>query len=93
MPIFGPWHSPYSNYLCREPDIAAVGTIFNVLSYDPVLDRDSNLSPSRRRSDALCVEPWSRVQFWHILETNPVKSFVFMSIWVFVDYMALIKSG
>ena len=28
---------PYSYYLCRAPDIAAVGTIFNVFSYDAVL--------------------------------------------------------
>ena len=42
-------------------DIAAVGTIFNVFSYDALSDRDSNLSPSRRRANALRVEPRSRV--------------------------------
>ena len=45
---FGPRHSPYSNYICRAIDIAAVGTIlFNVFRYDAVTDRDSNLPPSR----------------------------------------------
>ena len=29
MAVYGSRHSPYSNYLCRAPDIAAVGTIFN----------------------------------------------------------------
>jgi hypothetical protein len=57
--FFGPRHSPYSNYLCRAPDIAEVGTIFNVFSYDAVSVRDSNLSPSRRQADALSVEPRS----------------------------------
>ena len=52
---------PYSNYLCRAHDIAAVGTILNVFSYDAVSGRDSNLSPPRRRTDALRVEPLSRV--------------------------------
>ena len=37
------WHSSSRNH-------------FNVFSYDTVLERDSNLSPSRRRSDALRVE-------------------------------------
>ena len=32
----GPRHSPYANYT-RTPGIAAVETIFNVLSYDAVL--------------------------------------------------------
>ena len=36
-------------------DIAVVGTIFNVFSYDALSDRDSNLSSSRRRADALRV--------------------------------------
>ena len=36
-----------------SPDIAAVGTIFNVFSYDAVLGRDSNLSPTRQQADAL----------------------------------------
>ena len=46
---FGPWHSPFSNYLCCTPDIAPVGIIFNVFSYEAVLSRD----------DALRVEPRS----------------------------------
>ncbi len=54
----GPRHSPYYYYLCRAPNIAAVGTIFNVFSYDAVLAQDLN---PRRRSDALRVEPRSRV--------------------------------
>ena len=53
---------PYSNYLCHAPAIEALGTIFNVFSYDAVWDRDSNLSPSQRRADALRAEPRSRVQ-------------------------------
>ena len=44
-PVLGPpRHSPYSNYsrayvarLCRAPDIAAIGTIFNVFSYDALI--------------------------------------------------------
>ena len=50
---FGPKHSPYSNYQCPAPDIATVGTNVNVFSYDAMLSRDSNLSHSRRRVDAL----------------------------------------
>ena len=61
MPVYGPRHSPYSYYLCRTPDIAAVETICNVFSYDAVSARDSNLSPSWRRADALRVVPRSRV--------------------------------
>ena len=34
---------PYSDYLCRAPDIVAVITILNVFSYDAVSGRDSNL--------------------------------------------------
>ena len=34
--FFGPRHSPYSNYLCRAPNIAAVGTFFNIFSYDVI---------------------------------------------------------
>ena len=30
----------YSNYLCRTSDKAAVGTIYNVFSYDVVVSRD-----------------------------------------------------
>ena len=37
---FVPRHSPYSNYLCRAPDIEAIKTIFNVFSYDALLSRD-----------------------------------------------------
>ena len=59
---FGLRHSFYSNYLCRKTDVAAEGTIFNVFCYDAVSDRDLNLSLSRRRVDALCVEPRSRVK-------------------------------
>ena len=44
------------------PDIAAVGTIFNDFSYGAVSARDSNLSPSRRLSDALHVEPQLRIK-------------------------------
>ena len=51
-------HSPYSDYLCRAPVIAAVVTNFTVFSYDAVSDRDSNQSPPRRRTDALRVEQW-----------------------------------
>ena len=36
-------HLFYSNYLCRTSYLAAVGTIFNVFSFEAVLDRDSNL--------------------------------------------------
>ena len=44
-------------YLFRTPAIAALGTIFNVVSYDAVLAQDSNLSPPRLPGDALRVEP------------------------------------
>ena len=36
LSVYGPRHSPYSNYLCRERDTAAGGNIFNVFSYDMV---------------------------------------------------------
>ena len=36
----------YSNYLCCAPGIAAVGTIFNIISYEAVFCCDLNLSPS-----------------------------------------------
>ena len=49
-------------YLCRALDIAVVGTIFNVFIHDGVSNRDSNLSPPRRRADGLRVEPRSRVR-------------------------------
>ena len=40
-------------------DIATVGTVFNVFSYDAaVLSRDSNFSPSRKgRAEAQNIEP------------------------------------
>ena len=41
--LANPEHSPYSYYLCRTPDIAAVGTNFNVFSYDAVSARDCQL--------------------------------------------------
>ena len=44
---------PTLNYFCRAPDIAAVGTILNVFSYDAVSGRGSNLLLSRRRTDVL----------------------------------------
>ncbi len=45
----------YFNYLCPGPDIAAVGTNFNVFSYDSVLSRDTNLSPhDDQRMRMLC---------------------------------------
>ena len=46
----------WANHLCRAPDLAAVGTIFNVFGYDAMSARDSNLSPPQRRADALRVE-------------------------------------
>ena len=52
---------PYSNYLCRAPDITAVGTIFYVFSYDEMTGRDWNLSPPRRQVDALHVDLRLRV--------------------------------
>ena len=72
-PVYGPRHSRYSYYLCRALDIAAVGTILNVFSYDAVLGRESNLSPPGK-ANALRVEPRSRVikrlyyTFIHALE-------------------------
>ena len=56
---FGPRYSPHSIYLGRASDIVAMGTIINVFGYeyDAVSDRDSNLSPTRRRADAQRVEP------------------------------------
>ncbi len=41
---YGLRHSPHFNYIYREPDIAAVGTIFNIFSYDAASGRYSNLS-------------------------------------------------
>ena len=40
--------------------------MFKILSNDAVLSRDSNLSPPRRRADALHVKPRSRVNYNHI---------------------------
>ncbi len=41
-PFFSLRHSPYCNYLCQAPDIAAKATIHNILSYDTVMGSDSN---------------------------------------------------
>ena len=64
------WRFVYKSsprHIWTYSDIAAVGTIFNVLSYNAVLDRDSDQSPSRRRTDALRVEPGSLVmQKWYL---------------------------
>ena len=54
---FWPTYSLYSNYLSHAPDIAAVGTVSNVFSYDGMSGRDSKLSSARRWEDALRVEP------------------------------------
>ncbi len=40
--FFGQGIPPYSYYQCRVSDIAAVGTSFNVFSYEAVLGRASN---------------------------------------------------
>ncbi len=42
---------------CRAPDITAVGTIFNILGYDAVLDPSS----TRQRVDALRATQQSQV--------------------------------
>ena len=60
----------YSNYLCCAPEIAAVGTIFNIFTYDTVSGRDSNLSPSRQRADALHVTSQSRVMLFSYLGSH-----------------------
>ncbi len=44
-------HLPYYNYQCHAPVMAAVGTSINVFSYDAVLGRYLNPSPSRQRAD------------------------------------------
>ena len=54
----GPRHSTYSNYLSV---IAAVEIIISVFSYDAMLFRDSNLSPSQQWAVALSVTPQSRL--------------------------------
>ena len=47
--------------IIHAPEIAAVQNIFNVVNY-AVSGRDSNLSPHRRRANALrVVEPRSQV--------------------------------
>ena len=63
---FGPRHSHYSKYLCT-PNIAAVGTIFNIFSYeyDAKFSQDLNLSPPWQGENALHVEQQSLV--WTIL--------------------------
>ena len=40
--MYRPRHSPYYYYLCCTPDIAVVGTIFNVFCFDAVSARDLN---------------------------------------------------
>ena len=52
---FEPRRYIYSNYWSRATDIVAVGTIFNVYSYDVVLSRDSNPLPSWWRASVLRV--------------------------------------
>ena len=47
-----PRHSPNSNVYYHAPDIAAVGTTFNVL---PLFRQDSNLSPLQWRAEAIHV--------------------------------------
>ena len=41
-------HLFYSNYLCRASYLAAVGTIFNIFSYEAVKNRDLNLPDDER---------------------------------------------
>ena len=52
----GPRHSPYSYYLCCASDIAAVGTTFNVFSYDAVLPehRTHHLPNAKQIRYVLC---------------------------------------
>ena len=73
-------HLPYSNYLCRAPDTAAVGTICNVFSYDAVSGRDRNLSPHRRRADALLVDPRLRVSINYYLRLTKVTIEAYMAV-------------
>ena len=46
-PCFWVMHSQFSTYLCCEPDIVAVGTIYDLIGYDydAVLGQDFNQSP------------------------------------------------
>ena len=53
MPVLGPRHSPYFNYLSPTPDTVAVVTIFNVFTYNAVLGRVSNLFTSLQRVEPL----------------------------------------
>ena len=41
-----PRHSPYYNYLCRAPDIAAVENSCSIFSYEVVLGQDLNPLPT-----------------------------------------------
>ena len=60
----------------RAPDIAAVGTIFYVLRYDVVLDRYLNLTPPRRRLDALSDEPrWQVISTMHYRIKNSLNNY------------------
>ena len=47
QPVFGSRHPLHLLFICNTPDISAVYTIFNVFSYDAVLDRDSNTLPKQ----------------------------------------------
>ena len=51
------WAKAFPLLLLFAPNLAAVGTIFNVFSYEAVSARDSNLSLPRQRADALRVDP------------------------------------
>ncbi len=51
VPVFWAKVFPLFNYFCRKSNIAVVGTIFNVFSYNMV----SNLSSTRQKEDALRV--------------------------------------
>ncbi len=52
-----PRHSPYSYYLCLATDMPAVGTTFNVFSYDAFLaeNRTHHLPNAEHWADALRV--------------------------------------
>ncbi len=58
---FRPKYLPYSGNSCLGPDLADVETTFKVFSYDAVLGCDSDLSPSRKRANALIVILQSQV--------------------------------
>ncbi len=57
---FGSRHFSYSKYLCRTSGLLEAETFFNVFSYHAVSGRVTNLSPPRRRAEALRIEPRSR---------------------------------